>query len=338
MSLILTQAGLAAYAQADATGVKLQATHMAAGDGGGQAVAHTPDSTALVRETWRGELQEITVAASGEVEFVAHVPLTVGGWYIREVAVYADAVLLAVGSHPELWKPAPESPDKVELIITAPVKFANAATLSLTVDTTKVLASQEHVAVKIEEHDQDEQAHAFLQGLIAALEGQMPGPATTTAQGVIELATNTEAITGTDALRAVTPAALAARIAALLASANEWQAAQAYTPVNLPIAVDGSVTWDVAAAPVAVLTLTEDVTAITLTNAQPGASYELTIQQDATGGRSVAWPGAWRWPGGIAPDVSSDPYAEDLLLLSVRDSGGTPLIRACAAQAFVEVA
>jgi len=128
-----------------------------------------------------------------------------------------------------------------------------------------------------------------------------------------------------------------ATIAALLASANAWTAAQAYTPVDLPIAADGSVTWDVSAAPVAKLPLTEDVTAISLTNAQPGCSYELTVIQDATGGRSVAWPGAWRWPGGSAPDVSSDPYAEDLLMLSVRDSGGTPLIRACAAQAFAEV-
>jgi phage-related tail fiber protein len=332
MSLILTQAGLAAYAQADATGVKLQATHMAAGDGGGQAVAHTSDSTALVRETWRGELQEITVAASGEVEFVAHVPISVGGWCIREVAIYADDVLLAVGAHPQLWKPAPESPDKVELVITAPVKFANAATLSLTVDTTKVLASQKHVVEKIDEHDQDEQAHAFLQGLIAGLEGQMPGPATTTLAGVIELATNTEAITGTDALRAVTPAALAARIAALLASANAWDKVQTYgAPAALAINA-GTVTWDAGAAPKAKLTLTENVTAITLQNAA-NEHYELTIVQDATGGRTVAWPAGWLWPGGSAAEVTADAWGVDVYTLS----GDAGTIRVVGAQDFKAV-
>jgi len=162
MSLILTKAGLAAYAQAEVTGIKLQATHMAVGDGGGEAVAHTSDSPALVNEVWRGALQEITVAPSGEVEFIAHVPVTVGGWYIRELAVYGADTLLAVGAHPEIWKPDPTAPDKVELEITAPIKFDNAATLNLVVDTTKVLASQSHVAAKIAEHDAAPEAHGNL--------------------------------------------------------------------------------------------------------------------------------------------------------------------------------
>lgn len=122
-------------------------------------------------------------------------------------------------------------------------------------------------------------------------------------------------------------------IIALLAAANSWSAAQCYAPEALVIA-SGSVAWDAAAAPVAVLTLTEDVTAIALTGAQPGCSYELTVIQDATGGRTVTWPSAWRWPGGSAPDVSADAGAEDLLMLSVRSGG---VIRAVVAQAFAEV-
>jgi phage-related tail fiber protein len=326
MSLILTQAGLAAYAQADATGVKLQATHMAAGDGGGQAVAHTSDSTALVHETWRGGLQEITVAASGEVEFVAHVPITVGGWYIREVAIYADDVLLAVGSHPELWKPAPESPDKVELVITAPVKFANAATLSLTVDTTKVLASQEHVIVKIEEHNTAPESHA---ALFAGLSNGLDAHAERTDNPHVVTADQVgAALTGHDHLTE--------DVSDLLTDPHDWSAAQRYAPAALAINA-GAVAWDAAAAPVAVLTLTEDVTAITLTGEQPGCSYELTILQDATGGHSVTWPSAWRWPGGSAPDMSADGGAEDVITLSVRDHSGTPVVRAVAAQAFAEV-
>jgi hypothetical protein len=125
-------------------------------------------------------------------------------------------------------------------------------------------------------------------------------------------------------------------IAALLAAANVWSAAQRYAPGDLAIA-SGAVAWDAAAAPVAMLTLTEDVTAITLTGEQPGCSYELTILQDATGGHSVTWPSAWRWPGGSAPDMSADGGAEDVITLSVRDHSGTPVVRAVAAQAFAEV-
>lgn len=166
MSLILTLNGLAAYTQADVSGIKLKATHMAVGDGGGAVVVHTSASTELVNETWRAPLQEIKVADSGEVEFVAHVPITVGGWWVREVAIYAGEVLLAIGTHPETWKPDPAAPDKLELVITGPVKFDNADVLNLTVDTTKVLASQDHVAAKIAEHDEDASAHAAIRELI----------------------------------------------------------------------------------------------------------------------------------------------------------------------------
>jgi phage-related tail fiber protein len=161
MPLILTKAGLAALAIADTTGIKEQATHMAIGDANGSTPEFTEQSTTLVNEQWRGELQEIILKEDGQtVEFVCHVPITVGGHWIYEVAVYADGVLLAIGAHSPLFKPAPESPDKLELTIYAPVKIMNAGDiLEITVDTTKVLASQEHVAEKIVEHDEDVSAH-----------------------------------------------------------------------------------------------------------------------------------------------------------------------------------
>ena len=144
MPLILTKAGLAALAIADTTGIKEQATHMAIGDANGSTPEFTEQSTALVNEQWRGELQEIILKEDGQtVEFVCHVPITVGGHRIYEVAVYADGVLLAIGAHSPLFKPAPESPDILELTIYAPVKIMNAGDiLEITVDTTKVLASQ----------------------------------------------------------------------------------------------------------------------------------------------------------------------------------------------------
>jgi hypothetical protein len=120
---------------------------------------------------------------------------------------------------------------------------------------------------------------------------------------------------------------LLAALLSIFSTANSWTAAQVYTPQSLSIDA-GAVAWDVRAAPVAVLTLTEDVTGLTLSNAAPGATYELTILQDGTGGRTMAWPAAWRWPGGSPLEVSADAGAEDLLHLSTRDNGGAVVIRA----------
>lgn len=175
MSLILTQAGLAALAEAESTGSKVQATHMAVGDGDGATPEHTAASTALDNETWRGALQSITINEQGETEagqqviFEAHVPMTVGGWYIRECALYAADVLLAIGPHPTLYKPAPEDPTKMEHIIKAVVTFGNADVVSLIVDPAVVLASQEHVATKVAEHNADATSHADIRDEIDAM-------------------------------------------------------------------------------------------------------------------------------------------------------------------------
>lgn len=119
----------------------------------------------------------------------------------------------------------------------------------------------------------------------------------------------------------------------LLATPNTWAKSQRYEPYALSI-VSGAVAWDVQAHPVATLTLTANVTSLTLSNVQAGATYELTILQDATGGRTMSWPASWRWPEGSALAVSSAAAAEDLIHLSTRDVSGTVIIRATAAQAL----
>ena len=273
MSLILTKAGLNAYAQSETTGTKLQATHMAVGDGGGAPVAHTDTSEGLVNETWRGELQKIEVAASGEVEFQGHVPLTVGGWYIREIAIYADDTLLALSSHPETWKPAPEAPDKVELVITAPVKFANTDNISLTVDTTKVLASQDFVQKEISEHDAAEDSHADIRAAVQDL-----------------LSSGGDHAARKDNPHGVTLAQIGLACLA-----------------ETPLAIDesGDVSWDAAldvnatadtgpeTGPNAVLELTANATMAKPTNMVAGVLYTIRAKQDDTGGRTIAFDAAY---------------------------------------------
>ena len=135
----------------------------------------------------------------------------------------------------------------------------------------------------------------------------------------------------TQILRAVN-----ALVGDLLVTANEWEKAQHYDQTVLTIS-SGAVVWDMKAAPMAVLILTDDVTSFTMSNAEAGATYELTVLQDATGSRSLAWPSSVLWPGGSAMEVSAAANSEDLVNFSVRDASGTPVIRAYAGQDFQAV-
>lgn len=186
MALIITKAGLAALANAEQTGTKTMATHIAVGDGNGFSPEFTSEAPGLVNEVWRGALQKIELQADGQtVEFQAHIPLTVGGWWVREVALYADDILLAIGSHSPLWKPEPDDPGNVlEVGIYAQVTFGNASTLELVVDPTKVLASQEHVEEKIAEHDADANAHEALRSLLGGHADRTDNPHAVTAEQV----------------------------------------------------------------------------------------------------------------------------------------------------------
>jgi hypothetical protein len=119
-----------------------------------------------------------------------------------------------------------------------------------------------------------------------------------------------------------------ADVADLLPDPHEWKQGQRYATVALSSAA-GALDWDMEACPVAGLVLTEDVSTFAVANARPGATYELTVRQDATGERSLAWPAEIIWPGGQALDVTQDPGAEDVVMLSVHDDGsGGIVIRA----------
>lgn len=126
---------------------------------------------------------------------------------------------------------------------------------------------------------------------------------------------------------------LVEQISDLLTDHHEWGKGQRYAQTTLTINA-GTVIWDMEANPHAVLVLTSNVTSFSFTNYKAGATYELTILQDATGGRMCAWPAAVRWPGGEALDVTKDANAEDVINVTVRDNSGTPVLRAFAGQDF----
>lgn len=90
----------------------------------------------------------------------------------------------------------------------------------------------------------------------------------------------------------------------------------------------GTVAWDLSQGNVGYLKLTEDVTAITISN-WPGnpkaGSATLWVQQDATGGWSMTgWPSAVHWLGGdVAPTFSLNAHTLDIVLLLSLDAGAS---------------
>ncbi len=80
----------------------------------------------------------------------------------------------------------------------------------------------------------------------------------------------------------------------------------------------GASVWDLNAAPIAVLVLTENISLgnpllMVAGNLFP---YRLTLVQDGTGGRTVSWGSAYKFPSGVPPTLSTGANATDELWFS----------------------
>ena len=87
-------------------------------------------------------------------------------------------------------------------------------------------------------------------------------------------------------------------------------------------AASGAVTVDLANGNVQMLTLSGAVT-VSFAGATNGfaCALGLYVRQDSSGGHVTAWPSAVKWPGGIAPTLSTAPNAIDLLVFETLDGG-----------------
>lgn len=105
---IVTLLGQAQIADAIANDGAIDISHLAVGDGGGAAITPLETMDALTNEVWRG-----SVTSAGrdpndptKVIFTATIPLEVGPFIVREIAIFAsDGEMFAVGAYPEQFKP-----------------------------------------------------------------------------------------------------------------------------------------------------------------------------------------------------------------------------------------
>ena len=74
-----------------------------------------------------------------------------------------------------------------------------------------------------------------------------------------------------------------------------------------------NIAWNLESNQVSVITLTDNRTLDNPTNMVDGATYILRVVQDATGSRTLAYGAAYKWPGGLAPVLSTTANAVDIL-------------------------
>jgi len=72
-----------------------------------------------------------------------------------------------------------------------------------------------------------------------------------------------------------------------------------------------TINWNASLGVIGVVTIAGNRTIAFPTNLTLG-TYILTVIQDATGSRTLTWNASFKWPGGIAPTLSTVANSKDL--------------------------
>lgn len=155
---VITTAGAAKLAAATTTsGQKVSITHMAVGDGNGNLPEPSASQTALINEVWRGTLNKITQNSKAPNQVIAElvIPPEVGGFWMRELGLYDNAgTLIAVASMAESYKPLLTEGSGRAMTCRMIIIISDINAVSLSVDSTTIMATQDYVDDKLAEHEQ----------------------------------------------------------------------------------------------------------------------------------------------------------------------------------------
>ncbi len=152
---ILTSLGAAKMANATALGEVVEFSQMALGDGGGSLPTPDQSQTSLVNEVRRAALNSVEIDPDNPTWIVCEqvIPAETGGWTIRETGIYdTDGDLIAVGNFPETYKPVLEEGSGRTQTIRMVIQVSNAATVTLKIDPSVVLATREYVDKSSDDH------------------------------------------------------------------------------------------------------------------------------------------------------------------------------------------
>ncbi len=152
---LLTNAGASAMAYAVAHATAVDLAQVALGDGNGSLPAHTPASTALVHEVYRANINSITQDPDNTAWYIVElvVPPEVGNFWVREFRIDdADGNPIFIGVTAPEFKPILAEGMTRDSIYRLIVETSNAATITLVVDPSIVMATHEYVLDALEDY------------------------------------------------------------------------------------------------------------------------------------------------------------------------------------------
>ncbi|MBI4835935.1 MAG: phage tail protein [Candidatus Abawacabacteria bacterium] len=144
----LTNIGLAKIANAEVTGIKVQITEAAVGDGNGAYYEPSQTQTALVNEVWRGSIETVELHPTNENQVVieAAIPPEEGPFWIRELGLFdSEGDMVAVGKVPASEKPVYDQGSTKDLRLKAILSVENADVIQIIVDPALAWASRDYV-------------------------------------------------------------------------------------------------------------------------------------------------------------------------------------------------
>lgn len=141
----ITTAGLAAITAAMNNSSKVPITYMAFGDGNGYIPEPDENANSLVNEVYRVGVNKVEVHSKNPNWLVceAIIPSAVGGFNIREVALYDSTgnTMLAIASYPPTYKPTVEEGAAKIQTIRIVIQVDNTGNFELIIDPDIVLAT-----------------------------------------------------------------------------------------------------------------------------------------------------------------------------------------------------
>lgn len=153
---VVTKLGQASIAAAIQSGKDINITEMAVGDGGGKAVQPVATQTQLVKEVYRTKLNSLKLDAKNANWVVAEaiISASVGGFWMREMGLYTDdGVLIAVCNMADTYKPTLAEGSGRTQTLRMVITVTDTSAVSLTIDDSLVMATEEFVSDKIAEHE-----------------------------------------------------------------------------------------------------------------------------------------------------------------------------------------
>lgn len=141
---VVTTIGQGLLASALAAGTTVDLTTMKVGDGNGAATTPDVSQAQLVNDVYSAAVTSLSVVPGQpnwmQAELV--IPAEAGGWFVREVGLFAGANLFAVANFPETYKPVLGDGSARELTVRMVFQVGSTALVSINVDPSTVVLTQ----------------------------------------------------------------------------------------------------------------------------------------------------------------------------------------------------